>query len=108
MLASDEFAFALLLPDDDFPLSEQIEALRQWCQGFLFGIGSTYSATGSTANWSEEIREAVKDITEFTKLDTETEDEDAEHDFMEITEYLKAAVIFLRTELNSADSPTVH
>ena len=50
----------------------------------------------------------MKDIAEFTKLDTESEDEEAENDFMELTEYLRAAVIFLRTELNSADNRTVH
>lgn len=108
LLAGDEFAFELLLPDDDFPLNEQVEALRKWCQGFLFGLGTTSSTADSTPNWSEEIREVVKDIAEITKLDTDAEDEDAENDFMEITEYLRAAVIFLRTELNSADNRTVH
>ncbi|NOU22358.1 MAG: UPF0149 family protein [Methyloglobulus sp.] len=108
LLASDEFVFGLLLPADDYPLGEQVEALRKWCQGFLFGLGSTSSTSGSTPNWPEEIREVVKDITEFTKLDTEPEDEEAENDFMELTEYLRAAVIFLRSELNSADNRTVH
>lgn len=111
LLAGDEFVFELLLPDDDFPLNEQVEALRKWCQGFLFGLGTTSStadSTDSTPNWSEETREVVKDIAEITKLDTDAEDEDAENDFMEITEYLRAAVIFLRTELNSADNRTVH
>jgi uncharacterized protein len=108
LLASDEFAFELLLPGDDFPLNEQAEALRKWCQGFLFGLGSTSSTSDSTPNWPEELREVVKDITEFTKLDTESEDDEAENDFMEITEYLRAAVIFLRTEFNLADNRTVH
>lgn len=108
LLVSDEFAFELLLPDEDSPLSEQVEALRKWCQGFLFGIGSTSSTSDSTSSWPEEIREVVKDIAEFTKLDPETEDEEAENDFMELTEYLRAAVIFLRTELSSDDNRTVH
>jgi uncharacterized protein YgfB (UPF0149 family) len=108
LLASDEFTFELLLPDEDAPLSEQIEALGQWCQGFLFGLGSTSATSDPTANWSDDIREIVKDIAEFTKLDTDAESEDAENDFMEITEYLRAAVIFLYTELNSVDGRTVH
>jgi uncharacterized protein len=108
LLAGDEFDFELLLPDDDFPLNEQVDALRKWSQGFLFGLGTTASTADSTPNWSEEIREVVKDITEITKLDADAEDDEAENDFMEITEYLRAAVIFLRTELNSADNRTVH
>jgi uncharacterized protein len=104
MLASDEFTFELLLPDETTSLNEQLEALRQWCQGFLYGIGSTTA----TSNWPEDSREVVKDIAEFTKLDTDAEGEDAENDFMEITEYLRAAVIFLRTALNSGHNGTIH
>ena len=104
LLASDEFIFELLLPDEDEPLSEQLEALREWCKGFLYGIG----ATAPVQDWPEDSREIVKDIAEITKLDTDAEGEEAENDFMEITEYLRAAVIFLRTGLNSAYNGTVH
>lgn len=105
LLASDEFTFELLLPDEDASLSEQLEALGQWCQGFLFGIGST---SKTSVQLPEEIREVLKDIAEFTKLDTDAEGEEAENDFMEITEYLKAAVIFLHTEFGSIGDSTVH
>ena len=104
LLASDEFTFGLLLPEENGPLSEQLEALRQWCKGFLYGIGST----APTQDWSEDSREIVKDIAEFIKLDTDAEGEEAENDFMEITEYLRASVMFLRTELNSVYNGTVH
>lgn len=108
LLASDEFTFDLLLPGEDVRLSEQVEALRQWCQGFLFGLGTTSSTSETAANWSDEIREIVKDITEFTKLDSDVEGEEAENDFMEITEYLRAAVIFVQAELNAVNDRTVH
>jgi uncharacterized protein len=98
----------LLLPGEDARLSEQVEALQQWCQGFLFGLGTSSSTSETAANWPDEIREIVKDITEFTKLDTDVEGEEAENDFMEITEYLRAAVVFVHTELNSGDDRTVH
>jgi len=107
-LASDEFEFDLLLPEDDALLSEQIAALSHWCQGFLLGIGFTYSSP----NWSKEVTEILKDIAEFTKLDTEVEDDDeeeeAENDFMEITEYLRSAVLLLRDELGSHTGNTIH
>ena len=32
-----DFSFDLLLPDDE-PIADCAEALRCWCQGFLFGI----------------------------------------------------------------------
>ncbi len=104
LLCSDEFEFDLLLPDEDCSFSEQVDALGQWCQGFLYGLGSATT----TSSWSEEVREIVKDIAECTKLEVGEEDEDAENDIMEITEYLRAAVIFLRTELNIDTSDTIH
>jgi uncharacterized protein YgfB (UPF0149 family) len=104
LLLEDEYAFAPLLPEDDSPLNEQIEGLRQWCQGFLFGIGAVISKP----NWPDEVYEIVKDISEFTKLDSDAEGEEAENDFMEITEYLRVAVLFLRKELNAGHEGTVH
>jgi uncharacterized protein YgfB (UPF0149 family) len=104
LLLNDEFDFELLLPDDEVPLAMQVEALRKWCQGFLYGLGTT----ASSSDWPQGIREIVKDIAECTKLEAETEGEEAENDFMEITEYLRAAVMFLSTSLGEGSSSTIH
>jgi hypothetical protein len=97
LLANDEFEFDLFLPDDeDAPLSERVEALTYWCQGFLLGVGVAHDSS----DWPREVTEILKDIVEFTKLDTEAEGEEDEHDFMEITEYIRSAVVLLRSELN--------
>lgn len=103
-LLNETFIFQPLLPGDMVAFDEQIDALRSWCQGFLYGIGSV----SPTNNWPVEINEIVKDITEYTKLEANAEDEDAENDLMELTEYLRASVIFLHSELNSANNNTVH
>jgi len=96
LLASDEFEFDLFLPEDEAPLIEQVEALRSWCRGFLFGVGSGTSAT----NWSKDAREILKDIAEFTRLDVNAEGEEDERAFVEVTEYLRSAVLLLRDELD--------
>lgn len=96
LLASDDFEFDLLLPDDEVVLSEQVEALTEWCRGFLLGVGFTHAAS----DLSREATEILKDIAEFTKLDTEAEGEEDESDFMEITEYMRSAVLLLKSELN--------
>jgi len=96
LLTSDDFEFDLLLSDDEAMLSEQVEALTEWCRGFLLGVGFTYTAS----DLSREATEILKDIAEFTKLDTEAEGEEDESDFMEITEYMRSAVLLLRSEFN--------
>ena len=99
VLAHDEFEFELFLPEDEeSDLVERVDALRQWCKGFLFGVGFANTAT----TFSTQTQEILKDVAEITKLDTdiELEDEEAENDFMELTEYLRAAVLALRDEFN--------
>jgi uncharacterized protein len=95
LLESDEFEFELFLPEDDASLVEQVKALKNWCRGFLFGVGSG----SSVSNWPKDAREILKDIIEFTKLDTNAEGEEDERAFVEITEYLRSAVLLLRDEL---------
>ena len=99
VLLDDEFEIELFLPEDDESnLIERVDALRQWCKGFLFGIGFANKAT----KFSQQTQEILKDVAEITKLDAdiELEDEEAENDFMELTEYLRAAVLALRDEFS--------
>lgn len=103
LLASEEFEYDLFLPEDDASLIEQVEALKVWCRGFLFGV----SSGGSAPNWSKDAREILKDITEFTKLDGHAEGEEDERAFMEITEYLRSAVLLLRDELSDSSGDSV-
>ncbi|WP_347986400.1 UPF0149 family protein [Methylomonas sp. AM2-LC] len=88
----EAFEFELLLPDDDEPLFEQVEALRLWCQGFLFGIGYTQS----TVDWPGEVGEVMRDIIELTKIDSAVEDEEDANALMEVCEYCRAAVFTIR------------
>jgi uncharacterized protein len=104
LLAGDEFEFDLLLPEDDTSLIEQVEALKSWCRGFLFGVGSAVL----TSKWPKDAREILKDITEFTKIDPSVEGEEDERALVEITEYLRSAVLLLRDELDDGSDDMVH
>ena len=96
LLADDAFRFDLLLPDDEEPLSQRLEALRNWCLGLLLGIG--YSS--SKDKHSADSQEILKDIVEISKCETDIEDnEPAETDYMEICEYLRAVIFTLRDNL---------
>jgi len=66
LLASEEFEFTLLLPDDDELLSDRVLALKNWCQGFLFGTGCGQISR----RLSKDAQDILKDISEFTKLDS--------------------------------------
>lgn len=103
-LESDDYDFEPFLPSDDAPLSEQIMALIDWCQGFLYGVG----ALCQSVEQSGQTQEILRDIAEFTKLDPDAEGEEDEEAFMEITEYLRTAVLLLRAELGSNGRARIH
>nr|WP_305909537.1 UPF0149 family protein [Methylomarinum sp. Ch1-1]MDP4522456.1 UPF0149 family protein [Methylomarinum sp. Ch1-1] len=101
----EQFAFDLLLPGDDEALPERVEALRCWCQGFLFGIGYAKA----TSVWPGECGEIMRDIVEFTKMDSDAGGEEDENDFVEIHEYLRSAVLLIRDQMaTDSDEQTRH
>ena len=108
LLTDDDYTFDLMLPDaDEDSLSEAVEAMRAWCQGFLFGIGFSQSSS----NWTGDVGEIVKDIVEITKLEVLSDDEHSEESqeaFAEIQEYLRVAVQLIRNELSGSISSTTH
>lgn len=95
------FRYDLFLPSDDEPLTEQLQAIRYWCEGFLFGVGFSRSST----EWPGDTGEIMKDIVEFTKLDVDIDDDMDEDEMdeqnaalIEVQEYLRAAVMLVRDQ----------
>ncbi len=93
----------LLLPQDIVVDAARLSAVRDWCQGFLYGFGLGGEAL--TARLSEQARELLRDFAEFTRLDTEAVENNAENQsaLIEIEEYLRVGVMLIRDELNALD-----
>lgn len=110
----DSSSFVLLLPDDDYALSERIESLVVWVRGFLEGIA--ISASDRLQKMDSELQEILKDFVEICQIDTRVEqDESGEKEFFEISEYIRIGVLNLYAELNepvleseSSESSTNH
>jgi uncharacterized protein YgfB (UPF0149 family) len=101
MLADPELAFEPLLPDDDAPLEDQVQALALWCQGFLSGVGTT--APGAAQQQDGPLGEILRDFAEISRAGL-SEDEAAgrgQPDFAlaEIHEYVRVSVQIVFDEL---------
>ncbi len=109
--------FHLLLPDDDDSLSERVEALANWCQGFVYGL-----AAGGIKEETElpaDSQEIIKDMIEISRAgyddfmsagEAEDEDGDANADeiaYMEITEYVRTGILLINEELQPLQSTNV-
>ena len=91
-LSGHDFDFQLFLPDDHSGLFARVEALSNWCQGFLFGLsqGGLTDPDGLPG----ELPEIVKDFVEISRAESYELDDDTqdEKDFMELVEFVRVAV----------------
>lgn len=92
--------FTPLLPDDEEELSARVRSLSAWCEGFLYGLSS-----GRPLNMkqcSPELKEIVRDFTEFTHAGV-TDEEDAEIEenaYAELVEYIRVGAQLIYMELH--------
>lgn len=101
-LVGNDADFAPLLPDDETPLTERADALSQWCQGFLYGLGSGPASDPSKV--SSEAGEIIRDLTEITHVgvDVDEQNEENETAFAEVVEFVRVGVQLLFVEFAPA------
>jgi uncharacterized protein len=90
-LQATDMSFAPLLPGDDEALTHRLQALADWCAGFLVAFG----AVSDPQVQSQEALEALEDIARFAEADPDSGVAGHETDFVEIVEYLRVAVMLL-------------
>lgn len=97
--ADATLSLSLLLPEDIVVDATRLGAVRDWCQGFLFGFG----LGGETLNaaLSPQTRELLNDFSEFTRLEADGVENSEENQsaLIEIEEYLREGVMVIRAEL---------
>ncbi len=95
-------AFQPLLPADDAELASRVSALGEWCQGFISGLGD--SGLSNETPISDEVAATLEDFMAITQagFDDDVAEED-ERDFMELTEYVRVAVMLVHAELAGVD-----
>lgn len=98
-LVSVESAFELLLPEDEQPIDARTAALAQWCQGFLYGLGSR--VIQDTSRLPGEAGEVVRDMSEITRaaVDDQDDAETNESAFTELVEFVRVGVQLVFVEL---------
>lgn len=105
--------FHPLLPGDEASVEERIEALGEWCQGFLLGL----SAGGVTEleKMPGDSGEILRDLVEIARAgsyELEGGEED-ESSFNQLLEYVRTGVLLINEEMHPSKAPprtdvTVH
>jgi len=99
VLTAGQLEFRLLLPGDETPVAERAAALSQWCQGFLYGLGS--SPLPDIEQLPEEVAEIVRDLTALTQIGVDADEslEESEQAYAELVEFVRVGVQLLHDEL---------
>lgn len=110
-LQNGDFAFALLLPDDEVDLELRTDAMAHWCQGFLMGL--RYGGVTDFSKFSGELGEIIDDITEISQVTAGQLDysEEEEQSYAELVEYLRVGVMLFNETLNAQvneNSQSIH
>jgi uncharacterized protein YgfB (UPF0149 family) len=111
-LSQMEFDFQLLLPDDDRSLRERSEELGCWCSGFLLGLESLKQKDELSEQLSVDGFDTLLKLSEIAQIDYEdlSYSEYDETALMEITEYVRMAILTLYSEFHRhvITSRTIH
>ena len=98
-LQGRDMEFALLLPEDEEPIDARTAALAQWCQGFLYGLGTR--VVQDESGLPGDIGEIVRDLTEITHVavDAAQTPESNESAYAELVEFVRVGVQLVFDEL---------
>jgi uncharacterized protein YgfB (UPF0149 family) len=104
-LADPDLTFEPLLPDDDAPLAEQVQALALWCQGFLSGVGTTAPGVARQDADDSSLAEILRDFAEISRAGLSEEEAagqgQADFALAEIHEYVRVSVAVVFEELGA-------
>jgi len=96
---ADNLGLELVLPEEDAPLSEQVEGLVDFAQGVLYG----YAIENGPARRAlkDDAREVFDDLGDIAQLDPESvKTEDDAFDLQQIQEYLSSALLVMYLQLH--------
>jgi uncharacterized protein YgfB (UPF0149 family) len=101
-LFAEDMRFMPVIPEDDVPLSERLEALAEWTASFLAGLVTGLGEAGRTLDGlQQEAAEIVRDFSAIAGV--EPGGEDAEADFMQLAEFVKVGTLLIMSELQDVD-----
>ena len=106
-IVDTDYAFRILLPDDDDPIEQRLRSFSNWVTGFISGFteGMTVQKAAGLAI-EPEVADVLKDFAAIAQVDTDqVESEAAERQLEELVDYVRlAAVSLVQDAINQRES----
>lgn len=99
-LAGQGFDFQPLLPDPGNAIGDRVDALAEWCDGFMYGMG--LAEVENFEKLPPDVAEVLRDFADIGRgnLELSENTEEDELAFMELSEYLRVGAQLVHDELN--------
>lgn len=104
-LSGTQMQFKLLLPDDEESLEFRTEALTLWCNGFIYGLGS--SGAPDPEKLPGDAGEIVRDLAQIMRagVDEREGPEANEGALTDLVEFVRVGVQVVFEELSATRQP---
>lgn len=95
-LEDDDYAWRLLLPEEDTPITERVAALSAWCDAYILGLAQ--SGLRDDSPLGPEAREFLSDVQAISALEAPQSEAGEEDALFEVVEYVRLGVMVVRTD----------
>ncbi len=106
-IVDTDYAFRVLLPDDDDPIEQRLRSFSNWVTGFISGYteGMTVRQAAGLAIQAE-VADVLKDFASIAQVETDqVETEEAERQLEELVDYVRLATIsIVQDAINQRES----
>ena len=105
-IVDTDYAFRMLMPDDDDPIEQRLRSFSNWVTGCISGFTEGMTARKAIgATIQPEVAEVLKDFAAIAQVDTDqAESEDAERQLEELVDYARlAAISLVQDAMNSKE-----
>ncbi|MDX1343719.1 MAG: UPF0149 family protein [Reinekea sp.] len=106
-LQDEGLAFRLILPDEETPMADRLDALSEWTGSFLGAFGAT-GVVQETSDMPATLQEILEDLAEIAQVDAlSAEDQDAdEDDYLAVAEHVRVSALTVFLEYNEPPATT--
>ncbi|WP_196158557.1 UPF0149 family protein [Reinekea sp. G2M2-21] len=106
-LQDEGLAFRLILPDEETPMADRLDALSEWTGSFLGAFGAT-GVVQETSDMPATLQEILEDLAEIAQVDAlSAEEQDAdEDDYLAVAEHVRVSALTVFLEYNEPPATT--
>lgn len=105
-IVDTDYAFRMVMPDDDDPIEQRLRSFSNWVTGFISGFTEGMTARQAIGSTIElQVAEVLKDFAALAQVETDqAETEDAERQLEDLVDYVRlAAISIVQDAINSKE-----